>query len=207
MGAPKGNKYNEVWDLESAKNLLEFILFKIEVYEIQYFNEIDSFFGFKNGMCRYILNKYGLINVVSEKLNKTKKNRSSFIVRRKATSKEISKQNEYIKNKYKTNPNYRLRHCFSSLLRHHLKQTKNKNHTFEILGYSLKELKKHLEENFDNYMNWDNYGTYWHIDHIKPASLFNQLNEQEFKECWSLSNLQPLEAKLNMSKGNSYECK
>lgn len=202
----KGNTNAEKWDLDKCINLLEFVLFKIDLNKLEHANEIDCFFGYKKGSVKYILNKFNLYGIVLTKLNSIKKTRKSFIERRKATKNELKKQNKYIKNKYKTNPNYRLRHCFSSLLRYHLKQTKNKDHTFEVLGYSLKELKKHLEENFDNYMNWDNYGSYWHIDHIKPASFFNQLNKEDFLICWGLSNLQPLEASKNMSKGNRYEC-
>ena len=40
-------------------------------------------------------------------------------------------------------------------------------------------------------MNWDNYGE-WEVDHIKPCSSFNLLNEEERKECFHYSNLQPL---------------
>lgn len=52
-------------------------------------------------------------------------------------------------------------------------------------------------------MTWNNYGPYWHLDHIRPLSWFNL--ETEFMEAWSLNNLQPLEAKLNLSKNNRYE--
>lgn len=51
-------------------------------------------------------------------------------------------------------------------------------------------------------MTWDNYGKYWHLDHIKPLSWFDL--ETEFKDAWHLSNLQPLEATENLSKNNRY---
>ena len=56
-------------------------------------------------------------------------------------------------------------------------------------------------------MNWDNHGTYWHIDHIKPKSWFkyDSAEHPEFKQCWSLENLQPLEAEKNLAKSNKYE--
>ena len=55
-------------------------------------------------------------------------------------------------------------------------------------------------------MTWENQGSYWHIDHIKPKSLFeyDSIDHPEFKKCWSLDNLQPLEAKENMRKNNKY---
>lgn len=81
----------------------------------------------------------------------------------------------------------------------------NKNHItwLKFVNYSLEELKIHLENKFKTGMNWDNYGKYWHVDHIKPLSWFDL--SKEFKEAWKLSNLQPLEAEVNLSKCNRYE--
>ncbi len=55
-------------------------------------------------------------------------------------------------------------------------------------------------------MNWENYAIYWEVDHIKPRSLFKyeSIDDKEFKECWSLSNLQPLERSINKIKGANY---
>lgn len=52
--------------------------------------------------------------------------------------------------------------------------------------------------------HWDNYGTYWNIDHIKPQSKlwYDSFECQNFLECWSLDNLRPLEVIKNMKKGN-----
>jgi hypothetical protein len=71
----------------------------------------------------------------------------------------------------------------------------------------------HLESKFESWMSWDNYGAWekdkqkWHLDHIKPQSLFEikAADDEEFKKCWALDNLQPLEASQNMSKGNRYK--
>ena len=82
-----------------------------------------------------------------------------------------------------------------------------KNRTWEsLVGYSISELIVHLETKFKNGMSWDNYGTYWHIDHIKPVSWFviETVESDAFKQCWALDNLQPLEASVNMSKGNRF---
>jgi hypothetical protein len=62
---------------------------------------------------------------------------------------------------------------------------------------------KHLENQFDQNMTWDNYGSYWHVDHIIPRSVFDPTNDQHIKWCWSLENLRPLEAWENMSKSAS----
>ena len=74
--------------------------------------------------------------------------------------------------------------------------------TFELLGYSLKELMTHLEALFTEGMTWDNYGE-WHVDHKIPMTSFNfeTTEDREFKECWCLDNLQPLWGPDNLSKG------
>lgn len=75
-----------------------------------------------------------------------------------------------------------------------------------LVGYTTKGLMEYLENLFDNKMNWDNYGSYWEIDHKKPKSLFkyNSAEEPEFKKCWALENLQPLEAGENRRKYNHF---
>lgn len=74
--------------------------------------------------------------------------------------------------------------------------------TLELLGCSIKELKIHLEKQFRDGMSWDNYGMYgWHIDHIIPCVSFDLTDLEQQKICFHYSNLQPLWAKENLSKG------
>jgi hypothetical protein len=78
---------------------------------------------------------------------------------------------------------------------------------FTILGWSLLDLKKHLEGLFTSDMSWSNYGYEgWHVDHVKPLSWFNivSIQDKSFKDCWSLSNLQPLWKIDNFKKNNHY---
>lgn len=83
----------------------------------------------------------------------------------------------------------------------------NKSGWRDELGWTIQELKAHLEKQFRFGMSWKNYGE-WQIDHIKPRSLFSFTThaDPEFKECWALSNLQPLWATENATKGNQYPC-
>lgn len=70
------------------------------------------------------------------------------------------------------------------------------------LGYSYKELAVHLESQFDEKMNWNNHGSYWHIDHIIPVSYFIKRGIVDLKIINALDNLRPLEAKANLRKGD-----
>ena len=52
----------------------------------------------------------------------------------------------------------------------------------------------------------ENYGLKgWHIDHIKPVSKYNLMEEKELRECWNYKNLQPLWWYDNIRKFNKYE--
>ena len=72
-----------------------------------------------------------------------------------------------------------------------------------LVGFTVDQLKVHLEKQFDENMTWENYGPYWHLDHKIPIAVFNFETPEDidFKRCWSLENLQPLEARQNISKG------
>ena len=103
------------------------------------------------------------------------------------------------------NLKYRIDHSMSELIMQALKG-KKAGWTWETLvGYTVEDLMKHLESQFEPWMNWDNYGK-WEIDHKKPRSLFHYTcpEDPEFKECWALENLQPLERNVNRRKNNHY---
>ena len=53
-------------------------------------------------------------------------------------------------------------------------------------------------------MNWQNYGKYWHLDHIVPLSEFRyeSYDDPEMRAAWALSNLRPLEKSKNLEKSN-----
>ncbi len=74
------------------------------------------------------------------------------------------------------------------------------------LGFTVRELRKHIENQFKPGMSWDNYGE-WEVDHIIPISAFHyeSVNDPGFKQCWALANLQPLWSKANRSKRNTIQ--
>jgi hypothetical protein len=88
---------------------------------------------------------------------------------------------------------------------------------FNYLPYTPKDLKNHIENQFEPWMAWWNRGKYivnhwkdndpstwkWQIDHIIPVSTFNyfSIGEDDFRKCWALDNLRPLSAKQNVIDG------
>lgn len=93
----------------------------------------------------------------------------------------------------RNNCNQRLSKYVSHRMWKSLKGKKDGIHWEKLVGYSLEELKVHLENKFQESMTWENYGK-WHIDHIQPVSSFTITSYScaGFKACWALSNLQPL---------------
>jgi hypothetical protein len=117
----------------------------------------------------------------------------------RSSNKELIK--EYQNNKYKNDITRRISTNIRSRLNKALKKSFKKYSTIKNLGCSAEYLKTYLESKFKKDMSWGNYGQ-WHIDHIIPLSSFNLLEEQQFKIACHYTNLQPLWAKENLSKGN-----
>jgi hypothetical protein len=96
-----------------------------------------------------------------------------------------------------------LSHKMSSGIRKSLKRGKEGYHWESLIGFTVDQLKKHIECKFTEGMSWDLFlkGEI-HIDHIIPVSVhnFETPSDPDFKKCWSLKNLQPLWAKENISK-------
>jgi hypothetical protein len=71
------------------------------------------------------------------------------------------------------------------------------------LGYTIDQLRTHLERQFHNGMTWQAFlAGDIHIDHIMPKASFDFSKHNDWVECWSLSNLRPLWARDNLSKSD-----
>ena len=74
-----------------------------------------------------------------------------------------------------------------------------------LVDFNSQELKRHLEAQFISGMSWEKFkDAEIHIDHIVPLSsfTFDSTDDPEFKRAWSLTNLRPMWAKDNLSKGS-----
>ncbi|MFA5346544.1 MAG: hypothetical protein WC294_00235 [Methanoregula sp.] len=113
--------------------------------------------------------------------------------------------NKYSRDKYaemKAVPSFILDHRMSVAIRKALKNgAKKRQHWEDLVGYTLEQLKAHIEKQFKVGMSWDNMGE-WEIDHKIPKVAFNYEKPEDidFKRCWALSNLQPLWSTDNRSK-------
>jgi len=157
----------------------------------------------------------------SNNLDKYKNYRKKYHIRhseymknyRKTKKKQIYKKTQEWKNKnytilkekrqekYKNDIEYRLTLILRSRLRHAMDGKLKQEKTKELLGCSVLDLRLHLENQFMDGMNWNNYGKNgWHIDHIKPCASFDLTDPKQQKICFHYTNLQPLWATDNLIK-------
>ena len=145
-----------------------------------------------------------------EKINERRK---AYYQQNREYHKAYHKQNRdkiriYIRNKYKTDINFKLRNNLRRRVGAVLKRNFKSKNTLKLLGCSVDFLKKHLENQFQPGMSWNNYGNpngdhseCWHIDHIVPCASFDLSDPKQQQKCFHYTNLQPLWAEDNMSKG------
>lgn len=114
--------------------------------------------------------------------------------RKIANRKKYEKVKDKIEFKLLRNARKRLREALKG------KYKKNEK-TRVLIGCEIEFLKKHLEFQFRDGMNWENYGQ-WHIDHIKPCASFNFSEPEQQRICFHYTNLQPLWALDNIKKGD-----
>jgi hypothetical protein len=100
----------------------------------------------------------------------------------------------------------RLRNRIHSAIRYNTNYENQKDQTtLTLLGVSnIEFVWKQLESKFKPGMTRENCGK-WHIDHIVPCSSFDLKCPVQQLTCFHYSNLQPLWAKENLSKGAKYE--
>ena len=112
------------------------------------------------------------------------------------------KHKQYFIDKYHNDIQRKLSSCLRSRLNRALKNNSKRGSAVRDLGCTIEELKKHLESKFKPGMSWDNWTRNgWHIDHVKPLSKFDLNDREQLKKACHYSNLQPLWAKDNLSKG------
>jgi hypothetical protein len=113
------------------------------------------------------------------------------------------------KERIKAHKNEPSRHLAANLRSRLSKALSRKQKTVSMnqyLGCTLNELRLYIESKWKPGMTWDNYSINgWHIDHIKPLASFDLTDPEQLKEACCYTNLQPMWAKDNRSKGDYYE--
>jgi len=150
---------------------------------------------------QYIKNNHEKILKYYNIRSKLDKNRDYQKQYREINKDKIKESNKkYNKNRRNTDPLYKM----SRNVRNLIYQSINKRGfiksigTENILGCSLDEFYKHIESQFEPWMNWRNWGgkkvteinTYWDLDHIVPID--TAINEEDIIRLNHYTNLRPL---------------
>ena len=106
------------------------------------------------------------------KLSKLEKSKKYYYNNCKNNPLYWEKRKDYSKDKYSNNIEFRLQLIVRSRIYQGIKNFnyKKKNSNIEELGCYIKSYIVYLEQQFDENMNWGNYGIYWEIDHTIPIS-------------------------------------
>lgn len=129
----------------------------------------------------------------------------------------LEKNKEYIKERYKRYcqnnkakilqiaREYRAKNSLNVRLRKNFKsrivENIHKQHsTCDYLGSPIGLVKQWLEFNFNEDINWNNYGEVWHIDHTLPINRFDLSKDLDVFVCFNWKNLMPLYKDTNIKK-------
>lgn len=154
-----------------------------------------------NAKNREKLNQYQ-----SEWAKRNKEKRALYMrnYRRNHAEKHRAWSNEYYSRRLAEDPAFRATDRFRVRLKEVMAGRKKHKSSMALLGCTPEQLRAHLESLWEPGMSWDNYGFYgWHIDHIMPCSMFDLTDPAQVEECFHYTNLQPMWAKDNISKGGA----
>ena len=202
-------KYNKKHYQENKRGYAE----KTAKYEAEHKDELREY------RKEWRLNNREKCNLYTEKWFANNKDYHSLY--REANKDTINaRQNAWVKEKKNSDPEFKLRGSISQSVIKAIKRTgaTKKGSILNFLPYTISELREHLQNQFEPWMTWQNHGKYnsktwdnnnsitwtWNIDHIIPQSTlpYSSMQEENFKKCWSLSNLRPLSAKQNLLDGD-----
>lgn len=104
------------------------------------------------------------------------------------------------KHRRQNDPAFAIKETIRSRIRIAVKIASGKKaySTMALIGCTVDQLRKHIQDQFKRGMAWNNYGRVWHIDHITPVCYFDLTDPKEQRRCFHFSNLRPLWAKKNL---------
>lgn len=112
-------------------------------------------------------------------------------------------RNEKHSKRMASDPVYRMAMALRKRVHLGLHGIRKSASTEKLLGCTFYECRKHLEAQFEPWMDWKNFGDYefgWQIDHIVPLAAFDLSKADDQRCCFHHTNLRPLRSKENREK-------
>jgi len=124
----------------------------------------------------------------------------------------VKKYNKYRGGLDKKTLNADPTYCIVTNVQCHIYETLKKygmqwDHKIKYLGINVQTFKDWLEYQFTDEMSWNNYGTYWHVDHVKPCAsfTFESMRDPSIYEYFGWQNVKPMIITDNFTKGNEID--
>ena len=142
---------------------------------------------------------------------KIKYNSKLYYEENKEKMKEYSRQhrskpetkhrnNERSKTRRQTDLNYKMACYLRNRMNMAIRNGQKAGSAVTDLGISIETFNMYIEAQFEDGMTWENHGTLWHIDHIKPLCEFDLTDREQFLEAANWMNQRPLWKKDNLKK-------
>lgn len=114
----------------------------------------------------------------------------------------IAARNQRRKERYQIEPKYRLLYVLRGRTQVALREAgaRKAGKTEELLGMTRSQFQEWIEYQFEPEMTWENHGSYWHIDHVRPCASFNLIDEAQQRICFRWTNQRPMKSEVNLSK-------
>ena len=110
------------------------------------------------------------------------------------------RNNERHKTRKQTDLNYKMACSLRDRMYKAIRNGQKAGSAVDDLGISIEAFRMYLAEQFEEDMTWENHGTLWHIDHIKPLCEFDLTDREQFLEAANWMNQRPLLAIDNLKK-------
>ena len=139
--------------------------------------------------------------------NKEKIAARDKVYKQKNKEKIAATKKVYQRERYKNDPDFKMKETLRGRLRLALKGNLKAATTMELIGCTVAELWLHIEGLFEPGMTRENNGNgegFWHLDHKIPCCSFDFSDPEQQKICFHYTNLQPLWCKDNLAKGAKY---
>jgi hypothetical protein len=107
--------------------------------------------------------------------------------------------------RYRMDETFRIKKVLRTRIRKVLKGQTKHGKSLDLLGCKLDFYMKWMEYQFTADMTWDNYGTIWNIDHVRPCSSFDLSDIHQQVCCFNWKNTRPLYKNLNETKNDKID--
>ena len=158
---------------------------------------------FKNNRKQYYQKNINKMRLEKRRYYETHKEQKSNydIIYRENNKTKIANYKKLWEQNLKNDPIFKIKRNLRRRIHHAIKDNYKSLHTFELIGCTPEEFKKHIESQFQPGMSWNNYNpSGWHIDHIIPCHKFDLSDIEQQKKCFQYSNQRPLWAKDNLKR-------